>query len=115
MKHKTFRLKVGAHKLMVRHVSTARINEVYRILSGGDKDKECIGACCFQFDGHEIIIDEALSGSRYVATVFHEIVELLNNLYDLDLEHTQVSTLSEVLTQVLGDNRKVVQNLIEEI
>jgi len=113
--HKTFRLKVGAHKLKVRHVSSIRMDEIYRAFSGGDEDHECLGACCFQADGHEIIIDRSLSGSRYVGTVFHEVVELLNNLYDLQLEHCQVSTLGEALTQVFGDNRNQMQALIEEI
>ena len=113
--HKNFRLKVGAHKLMVRHISSAHMDDMYKALSDGDDDNECLGACCFRVDGHEIMIDRSLSGSRYVATVIHEVVELLNNLYDLGLEHSQISTMGEALTQLFGDNRKPLLNLIEEI
>lgn len=113
--HKNFRLKVGVHKLRVKHISSARMDEMYKSLSGGDDEHECLGACCFRIDGHEIMIDRSLSGSRYVATVIHEVVELLNNLYDLNLEHSQISTLGEALTQLLGDNWKQMLTLMEEI
>ena len=114
--HKNFKLKVGAHKLAVKHVSSEKMEEVYRAYADDvDEDSECLGACCFRIDGHEILIDGSLSGSRYVATVWHEVVELVNNLYDLGLNHPQISTLGEVLTQVHGDNRRVISTLTDEI
>ncbi len=48
-----------------------------------------------------------LTGRRYVETSIHEIIEAINALNDLGMNHTQISTLSNCLTQVLTDNPKV--------
>lgn len=51
-----------------------------------------------------IIIDEALAPNVRDETVLHEVIEAINQICDLRLEHPKISTLSAVLHQVLVDN-----------
>ena len=39
--------------------------------------------------------------------LIHEVIEVINCLYDLDLSHQTITTLGEALHQVLRDNRLV--------
>jgi hypothetical protein len=39
--------------------------------------------------------------------LLHEVVEAINCLYDLPLNHQTITTLAEALHQVLRDNRLV--------
>lgn len=53
----------------------------------------------------KIYINSSACESQQASTVLHEIIENINSNCDLQLNHTQVSTLETVLYQVLKDNK----------
>jgi len=53
---------------------------------------------------HWIKIQCDMPDSQKEETLIHEIIEIIANMNDLGLNHTQISTLSNSLYQVLVDN-----------
>jgi len=58
----------------------------------------------FNTRSYDVEIDESLSGATKEATLLHEIIEAINKLCELDLEHNVICTLETMLYQVLSDN-----------
>ena len=52
----------------------------------------------------KIIIDSSILEEAKDQTLLHEIVEGIINLFDLEIEHKDLSILSEALYAVLKDN-----------
>lgn len=50
----------------------------------------------------EIWINNTLQDLEYIATVIHECIEAIVSLYDLNMDHTAISAISEALTQIAG-------------
>ena len=50
---------------------------------------------------------EAQKADGMMDDLIHEVIEVVNCLYDLELSHQTITTLGEVLHQVLRDNRLV--------
>jgi len=50
---------------------------------------------------------EAQKSDGMMDDLIHEVIEVVNCLYDLELSHQSITTLGEVLHQVLRDNRLV--------
>jgi len=87
-------LKIGGKKIrVVVHIS----NDV--------DDVEDIG----EWDGHYYIIQlDKLKNApieRIEECFLHEIIEAINGLYELNLSHWKINTLSEVLYQIIKDNK----------
>jgi len=53
----------------------------------------------------KISIDISLPESKKEETLMHEIIEVLNSCYELELEHEKITTLGFALYQVLKDNK----------
>lgn len=53
---------------------------------------------------NKIYINTTNCKSQQEATLFHEIIETINNMCDLELNHTQIAVLEHTLHQVLADN-----------
>lgn len=53
---------------------------------------------------NKIYINSASCQSQQEATLLHEILEHINDVCDLQLAHSQISTLETMLYQVLVDN-----------
>ena len=53
----------------------------------------------------KIIIDSSILEEAKDQTLLHEIVEGIINLFDLEIEHKDLSILSEALYAVLKDNK----------
>lgn len=51
-----------------------------------------------------IWIDSELPKAQQEATLIHEILEVLNQYFELNLEHNKISTLENGLYQALNDN-----------
>ena len=50
---------------------------------------------------------EAQKSDGMMDDLIHEVIEVINCLYDLELSHQTITTLGEALHQVLRDNRLV--------
>ena len=52
----------------------------------------------------EIRIDSDIPHNRKMLALLHEIIEAIVGQYEIDIEHEELSTLTNVLHQVLCDN-----------
>ena len=59
----------------------------------------------FRANALKIIIDSSLPPSTQKEILLHESIEAINYHLELKLEHHQISALSEVLFQIIRDNK----------
>lgn len=67
------------------------------------------GAPCGQWlsQTNEILINGTYDKQNQETTLIHEIVEAINYLYELNLEHNKIQILEATLYQVLKDNKMI--------
>jgi|GEM_PF-1466783 len=53
----------------------------------------------------KIWIDTSAHPEQQEETLLHEIIEMLNDTYDMDLDHQDISTISAGLYQIIKDNK----------
>jgi len=84
-------IKVGAHTIKIEQA----------------KSKEIDGAGEFRpyYDIVRLRIDSECSESSTAECFLHEIIEVIKSKYGLEIDHTHLTVLSEVLFQVIRDNR----------
>jgi hypothetical protein len=56
-----------------------------------------------------IILDPAGKESHVKAVFWHEVIEQINYLHELNLPHETITTIGECVFQVLTDNKKIVR------
>lgn len=83
------RIKIGEHKV-----------DVYLVKSDILKDA---GLFDFWFQTIKINIDDTKEDTQAEAFL-HEIIEAISKFYELGLDHKTITTLSEVLFQVIRGN-----------
>ncbi len=79
----------------------------------GDYDQGNMGAC--QLDKNIIIISDGIPKQRQASTLLHEIIEVLNDSFELNFEHKVISQLEAGLYQVLVDNGVDLTPLLKEL
>lgn len=80
--------------------------QVYRVLVKDFVDEGNESLCGYAIAGDNIIaINHALPQSQQESTFLHEVIEVVNNNYELKLEHPVIQTLEAALYQVLVDNK----------
>lgn len=52
----------------------------------------------------EIFIDPAMTEQQKQETFIHEVLEAITSIYDIDIEHKDLSNIATVLHQVIKDN-----------
>jgi hypothetical protein len=52
-----------------------------------------------------ILLDNILNEDQLVSVFIHEIIEAINAMYELGLEHRQITSLETALYQVFSDNK----------
>jgi hypothetical protein len=100
---------IGAHKIEI----TSAIKEDFRKIFEDDAlGDETMGI--YIHENNKIHLWAKLLGTRKAATLLHEIIEAINWQNDLELTHTQLSTLTESLLAVLLQNdldfKKIIQD-----
>lgn len=95
-------IKIGGHYFVVGY-SHSMINRI-------TGDMMIDGMC--DLKNHEIVLRPGMNVNQTYSTIIHEVIEAINGLYELELEHRDITTLSETLYQVLTDND--LMNLPEE-
>ena len=85
-------LKIGAHKFKVLQKTEAEV------VSGN------LGACQVTTCRIWINTSPEIAISQREQSFFHEVMEALNGLYQLNLEHHKIETIAEGMYQVLNDN-----------
>ena len=86
------KLKIGSHVYNVEHV---------------DRGETDLGLCSPV--KNEIIINSnpGISLSQQESTLIHEILEAIDYNYQLELNHKQITIISEAYYQVLKDNKLI--------
>lgn len=74
----------------------------YKILPVDSKISESYGKVVFECAS--IHLDETLIHDMALATLLHEVIEVINEENELKLEHRAIQTLATQLFQVLKDN-----------
>jgi len=69
------------------------------------------GMCNKVKDGYQILLRDDMAGPRKAVMFNHELLELINSQYDLNLSHQTICTLSEALAQFELDNKEVLKKL----
>lgn len=67
------------------------------------------------FNNHTIRIDNSFPKSAQKVSLLHEIIEILNDSFQMKLEHEKISILAEGLNQVLTDNKILLREYLGEV
>lgn len=71
------------------------------------RDEEALGNSCY--NALTINIDDGVDKSIKAATIIHEIIEQIDSINELDLEHNKITTLANSLYEVIIDNPKMIE------
>lgn len=99
-------IKLGAHRIPVREIDQESLDELW----DGDESKKPLGLCFLRHNGgYEIWVADWLKGVARISIFSHEIVEAVNEIYELGLPHDKVTLVGEVITQLILDNKRAVK------
>lgn len=61
---------------------------------------------CGEYNGRTniITIDKAISQQQKEDTFIHELLEAITSIYDIDMDHKDLSNMATVLYQIIKDN-----------
>lgn len=95
---------IGAHKIEVIPTTTAEFEKMWcdgeeEKIIADDETIETIGF--YDHKHNKIHLWEGLVGTRKAACLMHEILEAINWQNDLNLNHIQLSTLTESILALL--------------
>lgn len=77
-------------------------NYELNIVGENPTSENALGECePLESGNYNIRISPALSDRAFVETTVHELIEAVNCIYDLELNHTQIQTLGVALSEVL--------------
>jgi len=94
--------KIGLYQIPYETKPQNEIQERYQETYEGDDI--VLGA--YFFMPEEIWISEELSKERKFVSTLHEILECIKRNHELDMPHSVLSSLSELLGQVIIDNKQ---------
>ena len=77
----------------------------YKIIPADSKVSESYGKTIFE--SASIHLDETLIHDMALATLLHEVIEVINEENELKMKHRAIQTLATQLFQVLKDNPDV--------
>jgi len=99
--------KIGAHQIRVSYKDQEELD--------GYDDEGCCVRGMFNPDGinRDIWISRNIAGTNHTATLLHEVMEAINQIYELCLTHSQISQISEILTQIWVDNQKTIMDRLD--
>ena len=105
-----FKLKMGPHSIDVNYLDKDEFNLIKKRLYDEPEKMFVYGAF---LPPDTICILKDLRQTQSFTTLMHEITEIINVDYDLELNHTQVSTLAEVIGQLIIKNKNRFRKLLE--
>ena len=77
------------------------------------RDCSSLGESCG--NSLKISIDSGICEDLKTATLIHEIVEQLNFIYELNLEHNVITILGNTLHQVLKENENLIKKYVKKV
>lgn len=74
------------------------------LLAVTPKSEDAMGECEPMDDGsYTLRVSPKLNDRAFCDTLFHEIIEAVNCIYDTDMTHNQIQTLGVALSQLAPD------------
>lgn len=96
-------LPLAGRKVEITKLTQTEIKEI--VETGGS---HIFG--CYNGPEREILIDEDQDPYEMTNSVIHEWLEAVNQIMDLGLDHRQISTISEMASQVAGEYNWITNN-----
>lgn len=87
------KLKIGGHIFTIKYVDKFEASL-----------EEDLGSCDRDSSTLVINTNSRISESQRESTLIHEILEAINDIYDVGLEHRQIQLLESTLYQIFVDN-----------
>jgi len=108
---------IGAHKIDVIATTADEFDKWWwegkdKPKAGDDEEFEVIGS--YSHGENKIRLWTKLLGTRKAATLLHEIVEAISWQNDLEMNHTQISTLAESLLTLFLQNDLDFNKIIQD-
>lgn len=92
---------------MLSTIRISGINYIIELIPDLSEEQECtgkvIGKKC------KILLDKDMCEDMILATLLHEVIEIINGENQLKLEHHVIQTLATQIYQVLQDNKTIFQ------
>ena len=107
------KIKVLGHDMNVLMLPIDTMLELYKKERGPASDDDDMYGC--YLPPNRICIDINLTGTHYLSTLNHEIIERINDAYCLELPHPQIGIMGEIVTQVLIDNKDEYIRILSEL
>lgn len=98
---KDFKFKIGCHIFDIKFVH----NNIIEQKSKAKKDEYIYGV--WRPDENIVYISKELSNSLKLSTIFHEIMHVVETIYDLRLSHQNVNIIGEALAQMFIETLQV--------
>jgi len=114
--NKDFTLKFLSHDVSVYHKTWEEIDELFKEVV--DKKEEFIeGVWSPSCDLESIwILDNFILGTpKHLIILLHELLEAMNDKFDLKLPHSQINTISEIFGTILVENKDQFLKLLQLI
>jgi hypothetical protein len=102
------KLKVGARHIPIEYASSEALYKLFPQAVEGEH--EVLMGIWSGFK-QKIFLNSEQGGAKRFVTLVHEVGEMINDEYGLELDHVQLTTFCKVFSDVLSDNSKEIKKL----
>jgi len=102
------KLKVGARHIPIEYHSSESLQKLFPTACDGDN--EALMGVWSGFK-QKIFLNTAQDGAKKFTTLTHEIGEMINDEYGLEMDHVQITTFCKVFADIFSDNSKEIKRL----
>lgn len=102
------KLKVGARHIPIEYATTETLQSLFP--SAVDGDNEVLMGVWSGFKS-KIFLNNLQVGSKKFTTLMHEVGEMINDEYGLEMDHVQITSFCKVLADIFLENSKEIKKL----
>lgn len=102
---------IGHHEVGVYKTDQESLNNFFK-QQNGTEAQYVLG--CYRCKDRDIYVLEEMCDSDNISVLMHEIMEAISDIYEIGLEHNQLSSIAEHLAMVMGQNPEFFKQLFEE-
>jgi len=104
--NKDFTLKFLTHDIPVRHKTWDEIDELFKEVTNKKEEFiEGVWSPSCDLESIWILNNFILGTPKHFIILLHELLEAIDDKFDLALPHSRINTISEVLATVLIENK----------
>jgi len=102
------KLKVGARHIPIEYHTSESLNRLFPNIC--DSETEALMGIWSGFK-QKIFLNSAQIGDKKFTTLIHEVGEMINDEYGLEMDHVQLTTFCKVFSDIFVDNKKEIKRL----